>query len=1030
MADKFNKGDKVIIIHTGERGTVQEKKTIGNSIRWKVFISQQKQPLVQEDHLELVPDKGIKELFEEGEFLGLTELKRILSFIRIKGDITNIYYSMNNGSTKFYPYQFKPVLKFIESTSGRLLIADEVGLGKTIESMYIWEELKARENSQRLLIICPSALQEKWKHDLLKYFSIECEIVNAGTLLDKFATADQKPLQTNFALIASYETIRYKDKGNGSKVRSSAKKFNEFLDKRPENIPILDLIIADEAHNLRNPASAGHRTVERLRNNSKNIVLLSATPIQTSQSNLYNVLKILDPEVFYNEKTFDSQLSEGQNYIRIANNLRNNAPVGDYKILLEMIKNGELYKRNPGFIDVFEANLTQILKEPSKRSLYAEAFSQKIFYANYFTRTRKRDAIIERPVRDAVTWPYSMNSYETEIYNEVSKILSERAAGLNNFGKCQIVGRQRQMASCIVAALNSWKNKIADGFGEAFIEQNSEEYWQEDFSDFNDVTNISEIVSYLNVDVDALRENDSKYSKMLKSIRERQKEFPNAKLIIFSFYRGTISYLQERLEEDGIKVLSMMGGGNNKNEIIEKFKDDESITILLSTEVGAEGLDLQFCDTEINYDLPWNPMRLEQRIGRIDRIGQESKKINIINLFCENSVEDRVMERLYNRIQIFKDSIGDVEDILGNPTEEISRLLLSKDLTEEQKEKQADQLINTMCAQKKQQEQLEENASLFTGLQQYILQNIENSRTVERFVRPVDLSFYVKDCLENDWKGCSLVPYPSLSDAWEIKLSYEAAQAFGKFMADNGLNSQLRMANVETLCLFDASQKDKARRKSFEIITYSHPLVRWVTEQRANAPTSCYGCSSVVYKNIGKKADIPSGMYSYYIQQRRFEGFKKKNELKYYMCNVETQEIIPALKAEEILTRTFIFGNSNPQWEKDCSLDDAYDALDLIIQNAENDFIQSEGEFKQANEDTCNQQIAALEGTTARKIETLKETIEQMRLSGQDQNMINLRERQIETVQENLKNKKGDVERRRFINSDMIDVCVGLLKVE
>ena len=158
MADKFNKGDNVIIVHTGERGTIKEKKIVSNSIRWKVFISQQKQPLVQEDHLELVPDKGIKELFEEGEFLGITELKRILSFIRIKGDITNIYYSMNNGSTKFYPYQFKPVLKFIESTSGRLLIADEVGLGKTIESMYIWEELKARENSQRLLIICPSAL--------------------------------------------------------------------------------------------------------------------------------------------------------------------------------------------------------------------------------------------------------------------------------------------------------------------------------------------------------------------------------------------------------------------------------------------------------------------------------------------------------------------------------------------------------------------------------------------------------------------------------------------------------------------------------------------------------------------------------------------------------------------------------------------------------------------------------------------------------------------------------------------------------
>ena len=109
-----------------------------------------------------------------------------------------------------------------------------------------------------------------------------------------------------------------------------------------------------------------------------------------------------------------------------------------------------------------------------------------------------------------------------------------------------------------------------------------------------------------------------------------------------------------------------MGGmGDEKNEVIERFKTSPRINILISSEVGSEGIDLQFASIEFNYDLPWNPMRLEQRIGRIDRIGQKSEKILIYNMICNNTVEDRVLQRLYERIQIFTSSIGDIEEILA-----------------------------------------------------------------------------------------------------------------------------------------------------------------------------------------------------------------------------------------------------------------------------------------------------------------------------------------------------------------------------
>src|SRR5262249_48172083 len=107
--------------------------------------------------------------------------------------------------------------------------------------------------------------------------------------------------------------------------------------------------------------------------------------------------------------------------------------------------------------------------------------------------------------------------------------------------------------------------------------------------------------------------------------------------------------------------------------IIDRFRDDPKVRVLLSSEVGSEGLDFQFADTLFNYDLPWNPMRVEQRIGRIDRYGQQSDKVRIYSLFLQDTIESRILERLYLRIGIFEDSVGDLEPILGPLTHEITK---------------------------------------------------------------------------------------------------------------------------------------------------------------------------------------------------------------------------------------------------------------------------------------------------------------------------------------------------------------------
>ena len=214
MNEKFKIGDTVYDVFSQKRGTIIGCREIGDRKEWQVFFSQNDRPFLNESFLELEQDCSIAELFQKAQFLGVDELKRILSFMKIKGDLTNIYYSMHNSAADFMAHQFKPVMKFIESTTGRLLIADEVGLGKTIEAMYIWEELIARENSQRLLVVCPAVLCEKWKADMSRYFSMDAQIVKCEDLLENLKAAERDPYKKHFALIASLDGIRYKQRQN------------------------------------------------------------------------------------------------------------------------------------------------------------------------------------------------------------------------------------------------------------------------------------------------------------------------------------------------------------------------------------------------------------------------------------------------------------------------------------------------------------------------------------------------------------------------------------------------------------------------------------------------------------------------------------------------------------------------------------------------------------------------------------------------------------------------------------------------
>jgi SNF2 family DNA or RNA helicase len=212
----FSRGDRVRDTYTGKPGFITGKiRPFGESVSWQVGFGDSETVFIRESYLELISDDDdMFSLFEQCRFNGVMDLRRIIQQIRLEGKLTNIFYSMHNSSTKFMPHQFKPVMKFIESATGRLLIADEVGLGKTIEAIYIWKELLTRENAKHFLIVCPAQLCQKWKNDLMHYFGIPSMIVGAKDLLDRLKESLMNYNSDNFVLITSIQGIRYREKEN------------------------------------------------------------------------------------------------------------------------------------------------------------------------------------------------------------------------------------------------------------------------------------------------------------------------------------------------------------------------------------------------------------------------------------------------------------------------------------------------------------------------------------------------------------------------------------------------------------------------------------------------------------------------------------------------------------------------------------------------------------------------------------------------------------------------------------------------
>ena len=643
------------------------------------------------------------------------EFHAYLTALQIRYPALSTLYSLNAARIDFIPYQYRPVLKFIKADLPRLLIADSVGVGKTIEAGLILRELQARSDVESVLIICPRPLvaEQKWQREMKRFDEnfthFDGKILRhclRETHLDGEWPEQYQKVILPYSLLN--DTLLFGP--GGSRRRKSG---NGLLDLDPP--PHFDLVIVDEAHHIRNQNTANHEAVRFFCENAEAAIFLTATPIQLGSSDLFVLLNVLRPDLILDEESF--------NHMAEPNPFINQAVDAARSQEWEWIQNAKealdqasatawgqaILKDNPEFKRI-KTHLAEGHVTPEERVQMITDMEALHTFAGMINRTRRRD-IGEFTIRRPQTVEVALTIEQEELHEALLETQKEIFRQLHgdrsvNF---MMTTLRRQLASC----LHGLEPLLED----ILTRRLDELEWTE--ADAIDAMPSEELTTQIRDQVLELLEKaktldseDLKLEALRKVVRSRQRR-RNNKIMIFSSFRHTLAYLHEHLIADGFRVGLIHGGvpDEERLELRNRFEkpraDTEGLDLMLFSEVGCEGLDYQFCDCIVNYDLPWNPMKIEQRIGRIDRKGQKSKSVAIINLITPRTVDADIYERCLLRIGVFESALGGSEEILGEITTELRNIAEDYELTPEERRTKLKQLEDNQIRLIQEHEELE-----------------------------------------------------------------------------------------------------------------------------------------------------------------------------------------------------------------------------------------------------------------------------------------------------------------------------------
>jgi SNF2 family DNA or RNA helicase len=668
-----------------------------------------------ESQLEAVPD-----LQDERTHLPLQEFHACLTSLLLTSPSSANIYSLHSGRVRYVPYQYRPVLKLLRAERPRLLIADDVGVGKTIEAGLILKELQARSEIKSVLILCPKPLvaEGKWRSEM-KRFGEEFTHLDGDTLRHCLHETDldgEWPRQYSrtilpFSLLDD-ALLNGKPQKRGMKTKG-------LLDLDPP--PRFDLVIVDEAHHIRNANTWLHHGVKFFCDYAEAVVFMTATPIQMGDQDLFTLLNVLRPDLVIDKPSFEFMAEPNPHIHAAANHLRSGALDSQQQAIAELKSAAGTF----AFIETPEfQRVLDTLAEPEISSATRVALIREIerfsTFDSLINRTRRRDIgnfTTRKPETISIPATDAQQAFHDQLIATAARIF-EQTHGQQSV-TFMLSTLRRQAASCLYALapfLDQWlKGKLNDlELAEINDDETDEIEPLALGSLFTEIENLREAAK-------TLEPEDPKLDAFITIILNKQK-LANNKLLVFTSFRHTISYLEQHLLTAGFRVGVIHGGvtDEDRRDIRQRFsqpkEQTDTLDVLLSTEVGSEGLDFQFCDAMINYDLPWNPMRIEQRIGRIDRYGQKSEVVVINNLITPNTLDADIYERCLLRIGVFQQALGASEEILGNISKELRAISESFDLTPQQRQERLQQLADNELRVIQEQESLESRATELFGL--------------------------------------------------------------------------------------------------------------------------------------------------------------------------------------------------------------------------------------------------------------------------------------------------------------------------
>jgi superfamily II DNA or RNA helicase len=458
-------------------------------------------------------------------------------------------------------YQVETVRKVLKQYRGRVLLADEVGLGKTIEAGMVLKEYILRGMAERVLILTPASLVGQWRDEMAAKFGIDC-----ATTHDPLLRSDPSTFWAQPRVIASIAAARRKEH---AEILTSLQ---------------YDVVTVDEAHHLRDQASASYQLVNRLQ--KRFLLLLSATPVQNSVLELYNLLTLLQPGIFKTQKEF---------------------------------RQAYMVPGKP--------------REPVNREKLRDLMR------GVMVRNTRAVVALKLPRRHASTLRATPDDAEARCYADLTALVRETASGRD--------GAHRLSLQHLLAAAGSSPAAAAAAIARFVNRHQDDKRWAD-----------------LLKRTQALQAG-AKEAALMRLLAQN----PAEKKLVFVHQRDTLHHLAEALRRRAMSFATFSGdmSGPQKDAAVAAFRD--SVPILLCTESGGEGRNLQFCNTLINFDIPWNPMAIEQRIGRIDRIGQ-TREVFVFNLVTASTLEDSVLRILDEKINMFELVVGEIGAILGEIDEQ------------------------------------------------------------------------------------------------------------------------------------------------------------------------------------------------------------------------------------------------------------------------------------------------------------------------------------------------------------------------